>query len=229
MATVGGNLMQRTRCRYFQDVDAPCNKRAPGSGCPAIAGEHHNLAIFGISEHCIASHPSDMAVALAALDATVVVRSRTAERQVRFDQFYRDPGDRPELDTTIEPGELITAVCLPSPLPGRVAYRKVRERTSFAFALVSLAAVLDLHDDHTVGGVRLALGGVAHRPWRATRAEQALLGARADATNFRAAIDRELESATPLAHNAYKVPLARNLVVSTLEALAVDREPGGEQ
>jgi xanthine dehydrogenase YagS FAD-binding subunit len=220
MATVGGNLMQRTRCRYFQDVAAACNKRSPGSGCPAIQGDHHNLAILGSSQHCIATHPSDMAVALAALDAEITLQSTSGTRQVPLDQFYRDPGDRPHLDTTAEPGELITSVTLPAPAPGQATYRKVRERAAFAFALVSAAALLQVDGDGIVGVVRLALGGVAHRPWRARRAEQALIGRPANADSFTAAIEAELEAAGPLEYNAYKLPLIRNLVVSTLERLA---------
>lgn len=220
MATVGGNLLQRTRCRYFQDVDAACNKRLPGSGCPAIEGDHHNLAIFGWSEHCIATHPSDMAVAMAALDATVVLQGTNGERRLALDDFYRLPGDRPELDTTVEPGELITAVELPEPCGGRARYRKVRERAAFAFALASVAAILKVDGHGTVEEVRLALGGVAHRPWRARRAEEALGGAPAEHGSFTAAVDRELESARPLPGNAYKLALVRNLVVDTLDALA---------
>lgn len=220
MATVGGNLMQRTRCRYFQDIAAPCNKRSPGSGCPAIEGDHHNLAILGASEHCVATHPSDMAVALAALDAEVTLQGADRERRVPIRRFYRDPGDTPQLDTTVQPGELITSVELPAPSPGRSSYRKARERASFAFALVSLAALLRVDEDRTVIGVRLALGGVAHRPWRAERAEEALVGQPARSDSFAAAIDVELGAARPLDRNAYKLPLARNLVVSTLGLLA---------
>jgi xanthine dehydrogenase YagS FAD-binding subunit len=220
MATTGGNLLQRTRCRYFQDVDSACNKRSPGSGCPAIDGDHHNLAILGWSEHCVATHPSDMAVALAALDAEITLRGPGGERHVPLSDFYRDPGATPQSDTTIEPGELITAVVLPPPPPGRAVYRKVRERASFAFALVSLAALLHVDAGRTIRGARLALGGVAHRPWRARQAEAALVGRPAEPGTFTAAIDAELAAARPLPRNAYKLPLARNLVVATLDALA---------
>ncbi|MFC4053440.1 FAD binding domain-containing protein [Actinomadura syzygii] len=217
MATVGGNLLQRTRCSYFQDIAKPCNKRDPGSGCPAIEGEHHNLAILGHSQACVATHPSDMAVALAALDALVHIRGRAGARVVPIEDFYRLPDDAPERDTVLDPGDLITAVEVPLlGMPSR--YRKVRERASFAFALVSIAASLDV-----VGGlvrdVRLALGGVAHRPWRARRAEEALRGAPATPDAFRAAADAELAEAEPLRDNAYKVPLARNLIVQTLTEL----------
>jgi xanthine dehydrogenase YagS FAD-binding subunit len=216
MATTGGNLLQRTRCLYFQDVNKPCNKREPGSGCPAREGEHRNLAVLGWSEACVATHPSDMAVALAALDAVVHVESATGARSIPLVDFHRLPGDEPQRDTVLEPGELITAVELP-PLAfaRRSAYRKVRERASFAFALVSVAAALAVEAGE-VRDVRLALGGVAHKPWRATRAEEALRGARATAESFERAADAELAQARPLRDNVYKLPLARNAIVRTL-------------
>lgn len=217
LATVGGNLLQRTRCSYFQDASKPCNKRAPGSGCPAREGEHHNLAIMGHSDACVATHPSDMAVALAALDASVRVRGRGGERIIPIEDLYRLPGDEPQRDTTLEAGDLITAVEVPVlGVPSR--YRKVRERASFAFALVSIAAALDV-DGGRVRDVRLALGGVAHKPWRARRAEEALRGAEANEESFVRAAEAELEAAEPLRDNAYKVPLARNLIVRTLTEL----------
>ncbi|WP_049571608.1 FAD binding domain-containing protein [Nonomuraea sp. SBT364] len=219
MATVGGNLLQRTRCPYFQDVSKPCNKRLRGSGCPAIPGDHAHLAVLGHSPACVATHPSDMAVALAALDARVHVTGPAGSREVPMPGLHRLPGDEPDRDTVLEPGELITAVALPPPPPGRATYRKVRERASFAFALVSVAAALDVGADGTVAGVRLALGGVAHAPWRATRAEAALLGAPAGEEAFARAAEAELEQAVPLPRNAYKVPLARNLIVQTLREL----------
>jgi xanthine dehydrogenase YagS FAD-binding subunit len=214
LATTGGNLLQRTRCHYFMDPTKPCNKRSPGSGCPAREGEHSNLAILGWSDACVATHPSDLAVALAALDAVVV----THVRRVPLVDFHRFPGDEPERDTVLEPGELITAVELPSPI-GRSAYRKVRDRASFAFALVSVAAVLRV-EDGTVADVRLALGGVAHKPWRATRAEDSLRGAPATAESFARAAEAELAEARPLRDNAYKVAIARNAIRATLEELA---------
>jgi xanthine dehydrogenase YagS FAD-binding subunit len=216
LATTGGNLLQRTRCLYFQDVNKPCNKREPGSGCPAREGEHRNLAVLGWSEACVATHPSDMAVALAALDAVVCVESATGARSIPLVDFHRLPGDEPQRDTVLEPGELITAVELP-PLAfaRRSAYRKVRERASFAFALVSVAAALAVEAGE-VRDVRLALGGVAHKPWRATRAEEALRGARATAESFERAADAELAQARPLRDNVYKLPLARNAIVRTL-------------
>ncbi|WP_431907219.1 FAD binding domain-containing protein [Nonomuraea jabiensis] len=218
MATTAGNLLQRTRCPYFQDVTRPCNKRQPGSGCPAIEGDHTNLAILGTSHACVATHPSDMAVALAALEAEVHVTGQGGDKIVPMPGLHRLPADAPERDTVLEPGDLITAVELPAPPPGASLYRKVRERASFAFALVSIAAVLDVRDG-TVAGCRIALGGVAHAPWRAERAEQVLVGGPATGEAFRTAAEAELERARPLPRNDFKVPLARNLIVRTLEEL----------
>jgi xanthine dehydrogenase YagS FAD-binding subunit len=216
LATVGGNLLQRTRCFYFQDVTKPCNKRDPGSGCPAREGEHRNLAILGWSERCVATHPSDMAVALAALDAVVHVEGAGGPRSIALVELHRLPGEEPERDTVLERGELITAVELP-PLAWARRSRsvKVRERASFAFALVSVAAALDVNGG-TVRDARVALGGVAHRPWRATRAEEALRGAPATEESFARAAETELAQARALRDNAYKLPLARNLIVRTL-------------
>lgn len=219
VATVGGNLLQRTRCPYFQDVTKPCNKRRPGSGCPAVEGDHANLAVLGHSEHCVATHPSDMAVALTALGATVHVTGPDGDRTVPMPGLHRLPADRPERDTVLAPGELITTVELPAPPAGASMYRKVRERASFAFALVSVAAALDLGPDGRVRDCRLALGGVAHAPWRATDAEDALRGGPADADAFARAADAELDQARPLPRNGYKVPLARHLIVDTLREL----------
>jgi xanthine dehydrogenase YagS FAD-binding subunit len=219
-ATTGGNLLQRTRCSYFQDLSTPCNKREPGSGCSAIPGFHRMHAILGASESCIATHPSDMAVALAALDADVLVLGADGEKIIPVTELHRLPGDRPDLDTVLEPGDLITAVQLPAlPLARTSAYRKVRERASYAFALVSVAAALRVLDG-TVDDVRLALGGVAHKPWRATRAEEALRGGPATEVAFREAIDAELEQADPLPDLAWKQTLARNTVVATLRDLS---------
>jgi xanthine dehydrogenase YagS FAD-binding subunit len=215
LATTGGNLLQRTRCHYFQDVTKPCNKREPGTGCSARDGEHTNLAVLGWSEQCVATHPSDMAVALAALDAVV----HTSRRSLPLLELHRLPGDEPWRDTVLEPGELIVAVELPEPPPGGQSYRKVRDRASFAFALVSVAAALSV-EDGLVTDVRLALGGVAHKPWRATVAEELLRGGPATEDAFRAAAEAELESAKPLRDNAYKLPLARNAIVRTLQELA---------
>jgi xanthine dehydrogenase YagS FAD-binding subunit len=207
LATTGGNLLQRTRCSYFQDVTKPCNKREPGSGCPARDGDHHNLAILGWSEHCVATHPSDMAVALVAFDAIV----HTSKRSLPAVELHRLPGDDPVHDTVLEADELIVAVELPALQVARSStYRKVRERASFAFALVSVAAAYDGED------VRIALGGVAHRPWRAARAEQAIR----DGKSFREAAESELAQEQPLRDNAYKIELATRTVVRVLEELA---------
>ena len=220
MATVGGNLLQRTRCLYFQDVTKPCNKRVPGSGCPARAGEHRNLAILGGSPHCVATHPSDMAVALAALDAVVHVEGAAGPRVVPLGEFYRLPGDEPDRETTLERGDLITAVELPAlGYAAHSAYRKVRDRASYAFAVASAAAALDVAGG-VVRDVRLALGAVAPVPWRARRAEQLLAGRPATAEWFGRAADAELAAAAPLRDNAFKVTLVRNIVVRMLCELA---------
>jgi xanthine dehydrogenase YagS FAD-binding subunit len=220
LATVGGNLLQRTRCPYFQDVTKACNKRVPGSGCPAREGEHRNLAILGASEACVATHPSDMAVALAALDADVHLVSARGARTVPIVEFHRLPGEQPERDTVIASGELIVAVEVPPVAAARHSrYVKVRERASFSFAVVSLAAALEV-EDGKVRDVRLALGGVAHKPWRAELAEDALRGGPADEAAFARAAAAELAAARPLRDNAYKVTLARSLIVSVLRDLA---------
>lgn len=220
LATTGGNLMQRTRCVYFQDVSKPCNKRVPGSGCPAREGYHRNLAILGTSEACIATHPSDMAVALVALDAVVRVLGSAGERAIPLVDFYRLPGDEPQRETVLQHGELITAVDLPAlPFATRSHYRKVRDRASYAFALVSVAAALDVRDG-LVRDARIAFGGVAPVPWRAYQAELTLRGAPATEEAFRHAADAELAAAQPLPGNAFKVPLARNVLVRTLLDLA---------
>ena len=223
LATTGGNLLQRTRCVYFYDTTTPCNKRESGSGCSAIEGHNKNHAILGASEHCVATHPSDMAVAMTALEAFVNVHGPDGERRIPIEDLYRLPGDEPERDTTLEHGELITAVDLPPlDLAYNSKYRKVRERASYAFALVSVAAALDV-EDGVVRDVRLALGGVAHKPWRATKAEEVLRGEPAGEENFRAAAEIELEDAWPLRENAFKVPLARNVITSTLLEISEER------
>jgi xanthine dehydrogenase YagS FAD-binding subunit len=223
-ATTGGNLLQRTRCPYFQDVTTPCNKREPGSGCSAIGGFTRSHAIFGASAECIAVHPSDMAVAMAVLEAEVLVLGEDGERRVPIREFYRLPGDAPERDTILEHGDLVTGVELPAlSFATRSTYRKVRDRASYAFALVSVAAALDVVDD-IVRDVRIALGGVAHKPWRAMAAEEALRGAPATEESFRAAAEEELSRAEPLDGNAFKVPMARNTIVSVLRQLAREGE-----
>ena len=220
MATVGGNLLQRTRCLYFYDVDgARCNKRAPGEGCDAIGGLNRNHAILGASEACIATHPSDMCVALAALDAVVHVQGADGARAIAFTDLHRLPEDRPDVETLLQPGELITRIALP-PLAfaRRSTYRKVRDRASYAFALVSVAAALDMEDGR-IADVRLALGGVAHKPWRATRAEAALRGQPASAALFLDAARAELAAARPLRDNGFKVELAQRTIVAVLTQL----------
>lgn len=223
LATTGGNLLQRTRCVYFQDVSTPCNKRAPGSGCSAVDGYTRYHAILGASRQCVAVHPSDMAVAMTALDAVALVQGPDGERRIPLVDFHRLPGDAPQRDTVLTHGELITAVDLP-PLPAarRSRYRKVRDRASYAFALVSVAALVDVGGDigdTTVRDARIALGGIAHKPWRATRAEEVLRGAPATEETFRRAAEAELANAQPLPDNAFKVPLARNTLVSVLRDL----------
>ncbi|MEU6017688.1 xanthine dehydrogenase family protein subunit M [Streptomyces sp. NPDC047515] len=220
MATVGGNLLQRTRCGYFTDLTKPCNRRIPGSGCPAITGEHHNHAILGASEHCVATHPSDMAVALAAFDAVVSYETADGTGELPIAELYPPVGDTPHIEAALPPGALITGVTLPpSPVAAHSRYRKVRERASYAFAIGSIAAALDVQDD-AVRDVRLAFGAVASRPWRARAAERALLGGPVGAEAFAAAADAELAAAEALPENGYKVTLMRNLVVAVLTELA---------
>lgn len=219
LATTGGNLLQRTRCAYFQDVTTPCNKRNPGSGCSAIEGHNRDHAILGASQHCVAVHPSDMAVALAMLDAMVVVLGRQGERRIPIAEFHRLPGDAPERDTVLEHGDLIVAVELPaSPVTAHSAYYKVRDRASYAFALVSVAAAVEVRNGR-VKDARIAFGGVAHKPWRALRAEASLRGAEATEQNYARAAEAELVDAKPLRHNAFKIPLARNTLRMVLSYL----------
>jgi xanthine dehydrogenase YagS FAD-binding subunit len=218
MASVGGNLLQRTRCYYFYDAAFPaCNKRRPGSGCAAREGYNRIHAILGASPQCVATHPSDMAVAMAALDAVVEVRGRNGARRIPIADFHRLPGDTPQRDTNLAPDELIVAVVLP---PNGFAqgshYLKVRDRASYAFALVSVAAALDVQDG-IVRDARIALGGVAHKPWRAAAAEKSLVGRRLDRDAIAHAAKASVEGAKPLAHNAFKVPLAQRSVARALE------------
>ncbi|WP_425837063.1 FAD binding domain-containing protein [Streptomyces fractus] len=220
MATVGGNLLQRTRCGYFTDVSKPCNKREPGSGCPAVEGEHRNHAILGASEHCVAVHPSDMGVALAAFDAVVEYETAEGKGELALADFYRAVGDTPHLETALPAGALITAVTLPpAPVAANSTYRKVRERASYAFAIGSVAAAVDVQDG-VVRDARIALGAVASRPWRARAAEAALIGQPAEGATFAAAADAELAAAKPLPDSRYKVPLMRNLIIALLTELA---------
>jgi xanthine dehydrogenase YagS FAD-binding subunit len=220
MATVGGNLLQRTRCTYFYDTDGSrCNKRSPGTGCDAIGGFNRIHAILGASPSCVATHPSDMCVALAALDAVVHLRSALGERTVALCDLHRLPEERPDIETALEPGELITAVELPpSSLAAHSTYRKVRDRSSYAFALVSVAAALALDGDD-IADVRLALGGVAPKPWRAWRAEKALRGRPATEAAFLEASDAELADARPLSGNAFKIELTRRTLAAVLQQL----------
>jgi len=215
-ATTGGNLLQRTRCPYFYDTAKPCNKRQPGSGCSAMQGFNRMHAIIGASEACIAVHPSDMAVAMSALDAQIEVRSPGgAMRTVAIDELLRLPEDEPQRDHTLSTGELITAVTLPPPPPGKQTYRKVRDRASFAFALVSVAAVVDAEGGR-VRSARFALGGVAHRPWRSLPAEQALSGQAARHAVYEAAATVALTGAQGHGHNDFKIPLATRTVARAL-------------
>lgn len=220
MATVGGNMLQRTRCTYFYDLTMPCNKRAPGTGCGALEGINRMHAIFGFSDKCIAVHPSDMSVALVALDATVLVSGPQGERRLAFADFHRLPGDTPEKDTNLEPGELITAVDLPDgPFTRHVHYQKVRERASYAFALLSVAAALDM-EGNTIKAARLAMGGVAHKPWRLAAAEQVLVGQPATEDTFRQAAAVAMQGAKAFKHNAYKLRLGPNAIVQALKTAA---------
>ncbi|TPG38313.1 xanthine dehydrogenase family protein subunit M [Sphingomonas koreensis] len=220
MATVGGNLLQRTRCAYFYDTDGSrCNKRAPGAGCDAIDGFNRYHAILGASAACVATHPSDMCVALAALDATVHLEGRGGARTLPFTELHRLPGDHPEIDTVLEPGELITAIELPSAFAARSTYRKVRDRSSYAFALISVGAALNLEGGR-IEDVRIAFGGVAHKPWRALKAEAALRDAVPTEAAFRDAAIAEFADARPLGDNGFKVDLATRTLIAVLGELA---------
>jgi xanthine dehydrogenase YagS FAD-binding subunit len=220
MASTGGNLLQRTRCYYFYDTATPCNKREPGSGCSAIAGLNRMHAILGTSEDCIATHPSDMCVALAALDATVQVAGPAGARAIAFSDFHRLPGNTPHRDTNVQPNEIVTAVELPSRgFAANYTYLKIRDRLSYAFALVSVAAALELEAD-TIKEARLALGGVAHKPWRDPSAEAALHGQAASQATFTRAADLLLRDAKGFEHNAFKIGLARRVIVRALTQAA---------
>ncbi|NEQ70630.1 MAG: xanthine dehydrogenase family protein subunit M [Symploca sp. SIO2D2] len=224
MATVGGNLLQRTRCPYYYDTVFPCNKRQPGTGCPAITGINRGHAILGASEQCVAVHPSDMCVALAALDAVVEVASPQGQRRIPLVDFYRLPENTPQKDTNLEPGELITGIILP-PLSFAKSgvYLKLRDRTSYAFALVSVAAAVDLAGEQ-IKDARLAMGGVAHKPWRATAAEEFLIGKSADMDTFTQAAEIALQGAQPLTHNGYKIELVKRAI---RRSLTVSAQGGG--
>jgi xanthine dehydrogenase YagS FAD-binding subunit len=219
-ASTGGNLLQRTRCYYFYDPATPCNKREPGTGCPAIEGQNRIHAILGTSEHCIATHPSDMAVGLAALEALVHVSGPDGARTIPIAEFHRLPGDQPHLDTTLRHDEIITGVELPAAEFSRnYTYLKLRDRLSYAFALVSVAAALRI-EDGVVAEARLALGGVAHKPWRDTAAEALLVGNPPDRERFEAAAEQVLAGAQGYAHNSFKIELARRAIVRGLSQAA---------
>jgi xanthine dehydrogenase YagS FAD-binding subunit len=220
MASTGGNLVQRTRCAYFYDTTTPCNKRAPGSGCSAIDGINRGHAILGTSEACIATHPSDMCVALAALEAVVHVAGPKGERQIAFADFHRLPGDTPQIDTNLQPNEIIVAIELPARgFAANYSYLKIRDRLSYAFALVSVAVGLEM-DGRTIRQARFALGGVAHKPWRDSAAEAALNGQAASPETFRRAADVLLRDAKGFAHNTFKIELARRATVRALTQAA---------
>ncbi|MEH2466709.1 FAD binding domain-containing protein [Nostoc sp.] len=224
MATVGGNLLQRTRCPYYYDTAFPCNKRQPGSGCPAATGINRMHAIFGASDQCVAVQPSDMCVPLAALDAVVVVEGPKGKREIPLTDFHRLPGNTPQRDTNLEPGELITSVVLPPvPFAKSGVYLKLRDRTSYAFALVSVAAAVDLAGEQ-IQNVRLAMGGVAHKPWRSKEVEKFLIGKSANTATFQQAAEIVLQEAKPLTYNSFKVDLAKRAI---RRALAVSAKGGG--
>ena len=222
-ATTGGNLMQRTRCYYFYDLDTPCNKRAPGSGCSAIGGVNRIHAILGASGDCIATYPGDMAVAMSALDAVVEVEGPNGRREIAATDFHRLPGDAPQRDNDLQPGEMILSVRLPAPLGGKHIYRKVRDRRSYAFALVSVAAVVVM-DAGRMSTVRLAFGGVAHKPWRVPAAEALLQGQAPSPDLFDRAADAVLDGATGQGHNDFKIPLLRR----TLNAVLAEATEGSK-
>jgi xanthine dehydrogenase YagS FAD-binding subunit len=224
MASTGGNLLQRTRCYYFYDATVPCNKREPGSGCPARTGLNRIHAILGASAQCVATHPSDMCVALAALDAKVHVEGRGGARVIEFADFHRLPGDTPERDNLLADDELITAIELPADHLARHShYLKIRDRASYAFALVSVAAALELDGD-TIVDARLALGGVAHKPWRDRAVEASLIGQTVSRETFSSAADALLQDAEPLEHNGFKIKLARRGIIRALSDAAVAGE-----
>ncbi|WP_416364976.1 FAD binding domain-containing protein [Pseudomonas sp. NFX183] len=224
MASTGGNLLQRTRCYYFYDASVPCNKREPGSGCPARTGLNRIHAILGASEHCVATHPSDMCVALAALEARVHVEGRAGARVIEFADFHRLPGDTPQRDNLLADDELITAIELPAnQLASHSHYLKIRDRASYAFALVSVAAALELDGDQIIDA-RVALGGVAHKPWRDRAVEASLIGQTVSRETFSNAADALLQDAVPLEHNGFKIKLARRAIIRALSDAAIAGE-----
>ena len=221
MATTAGNLLQRTRCMYFRDTAMPCNKREPGTGCPAITGSNRTLAVLGTSENCIATNPSDMNVAMAALEATVHVQGPKGPRAVPIGDFHRLPGRTPQRETVLEPGDLVTHVTLPPPITGsQQVYLKLRDRASYEFALASAAVVITLAGG-TVTRARVALGGVGTKPWRSPEAETALVGQMANATNFRKAAEAAMRGARPQTENAFKIELAKRCLTHALHTVAM--------
>jgi xanthine dehydrogenase YagS FAD-binding subunit len=217
MATTAGNLLQRTRCMYFRDTAMPCNKREPGSGCPAITGANRSLAILGASEHCIASNPSDMCVAMAALEATIHVQGAKGSRAIPFGDFHLLPGDTPQRETVLEPGDLITHVTLPPPIAGaKQVYLKLRDRASYEFALASAAIVVNIAGGN-VTRARIAMGGVGTKPWRSPEAEAALVGQPAEVANFRKAAEAALRDAKPQSQNGFKIELAKRCLTHALQ------------
>jgi xanthine dehydrogenase YagS FAD-binding subunit len=220
MATTAGNLVQRTRCVYFRDTAMPCNKREPGSGCPAITGSNRTMALLGTSDHCIATNPSDMCIAMAALEAVIHVQGPKGTRAIPFGEFHLVPGDTPNRETVLEPGELITHVTLPPPIKGsRQVYLKLRDRASYEFALASAAVVMTVTDGN-VSYIRIAMGGVGTKPWRSLEAEAALNGKPAEAANFRRAAEAALRDAKPQSENKFKIELAKRCLVHTLQTAA---------
>jgi xanthine dehydrogenase YagS FAD-binding subunit len=215
-ASIGGNLLQRTRCSYFYDTAADCNKRTPGAGCAALQGVNRIHAILGASDACIATHPSDMAVAMSALEAQIeLLAPNQSTRRVAIDDFYDLPGSTPHVETVLRPGEMITAVILPPPPPGRQRYRKVRDRASYEFALISVAVIIAT-DCESITSARVAFGAVAHKPWRSIDAEAALKGRPATLTTYQAAADAAMSSAVGRGHNDFKIELAKRTLCRTL-------------
>jgi xanthine dehydrogenase YagS FAD-binding subunit len=221
MATVGGNMMQRTRCTYFYDITMPCNKRQPGSGCGALKGYNRMHAIFGASDTCIAVHPSDMCVALTALEATVIISNNKGERRIPFGDFHRLPGSMPEKDNNLQRGELITAIEIPDndAFAKKVLYLKIRDRASYAFALISVATALDIQGS-TIQNARLAMGGVAHKPWRLTASEHFLKGKTASVDNFKQAAAIAMKDAKGYGHNNFKLTMASNAIIQSLKTVS---------
>jgi xanthine dehydrogenase YagS FAD-binding subunit len=216
MATIGGNMMQRTRCSYFYDTTMPCNKREPNSGCSAVQGQNRMHAVFGTSEQCIAVHPSDMCVALAALDASVNITGAKGDRKILFTDFHRLPDSTPELDNNLQKGELITSIHIPTNAFNKIHYLKIRDRASYAFALVSVAVALEI-SDNTIKKAKLAMGGVAHKPWRLTSAENFLTGKQATKENFTIAANMAMENATSFGHNDFKIKMGKAAIVEALQ------------